>query len=237
MKVGVVTLFPEIFSALDYGIPRIAQEKKSIELYFWNPRDFTTDKHRTIDDTPYGGGPGMVMKIEPLYNAIQAAKEVLPKAKVIYLSPQGQTFNHQVAVNYSAVDELILLCGRYEGIDERLIELVVDNEISIGDYVLSGGEIPALTIIDAISRLLPDVLGDEQSAEQDSFANGLLDYPQYTRPIEFLDLKVPSVLTSGHHEQIANWRQQQSMQRTCKKRPDLVKSRSPTIVGRDKETK
>lgn len=222
MKIGVITLFPDMFKALDYGIPRRAQEKGALELTCWDPRAYTTDVHRTVDDTPYGGGPGMVMKVAPLQAALGEARQTLPKAKVIYLSPQGTPLDHAAVKQLSKGTELILLCGRYEGIDERLIELEVDAEYSIGDYVVSGGEIPAMVLIDAVSRQLPGVLGDKESANEDSFVNGLLDYPHYTRPAEISGKKVPEVLLSGDHAAIKKWRLEQSLARTKQRRPDLL---------------
>ena len=222
MKIGVITLFPEMFSALNYGIPRRAQEKGALELAFWDPRTYTTDVHRTVDDTPYGGGPGMVMKVAPLQAAITAARAALPKATIIYLSPQGKKLDHETIKQLSEGSELILLCGRYEGIDERLVELEVDAEYSIGDYVLSGGELPAMVLIDAISRQLPDVLGDPDSAIEDSFVDGLLDCPHYTRPAEIAGKMVPDVLLSGDHAAIKQWRLKQCLGRTWKRRPDLL---------------
>jgi tRNA (guanine37-N1)-methyltransferase len=225
MRLGLVSLFPEMFAALNHGILRRAQEKSLLEFHFWNPRTYTTDIHHSVDDTPYGGGPGMVMQIEPILAAITAAKESLPAAKVIYLSPQGNLFNHQQAKAFSQEREIIFLCGRYEGIDERLISLCVDEQWSIGDYVLSGGELAAMVIIDCVGRLLPGALGNEASAEQDSFANHLLDYPHYTRPADFHGLSVPEVLLSGDHAKIRTWRLTQSLQRTATHRPDLLNNR------------
>ena len=225
MKVGIISLFPEMFKALDYGIPRRAQEKGALELECWDPRTYTTDVHRTVDDTPYGGGPGMVMKVAPLQAAIAAARQSLPKATVIYLSPQGKTLDHATIKLLSEQPELILLCGRYEGIDERLITLEVDAEYSIGDYVLSGGELPAMVLIDAMSRQLPGVLGDSDSALEDSFVDGLLDCPHYTRPAEIAGKKVPEVLLSGDHAAIKRWRLEQALQRTMERRPDLLEKR------------
>lgn len=226
MKVGIISLFPDMFTALDYGIPRIAQEKQCLSIECWNPRDFTTDNHRTVDDTPYGGGPGMVMKIEPLQLAINTAREALPKAALIYLSPQGETLNHEAVCTMSLTEEIIFLCGRYEGIDERLIEQEVDAEWSIGDYVLSGGELAAMVIIDAIARQLPHVLGDDASAAEDSFATGILDYPHYTRPAEYAGKNVPDVLLSGNHAAIKAWREQQALGRTYLRRPDLLTTKT-----------
>lgn len=226
MKIGIISIFPDMFAALDLGIPRIAQEKQCLSIECWNPRDFTTDKHRTVDDTPYGGGPGMVMKVEPLQLAINAARAALPKAALIYLSPQGDTLNHQAVCEMKLAEEIIFLCGRYEGIDERLIEQEVDAEWSIGDYVLSGGELAAMVIIDAIARQLPNVLGDESSAAEDSFATGILDYPHYTRPAEYAGKDVPKVLLSGNHAAIKAWREQQALGRTYLRRPDLLKTKT-----------
>jgi tRNA (guanine37-N1)-methyltransferase len=223
VNLGVVTLFPEMFSAISgYGITGRAFKKGLMTLECWNPRSFTTDRHQTVDNRPYGGGPGMVMKAAPLQAALQVARNRLPDAKVVYLSPQGRTFDQATANEFAKRSELILLCGRYEGIDERLLQLEVDEEWSIGDYVLSGGELPAMVCIDAIARLIPGVLGHEESALQDSFANNLLDYPHYTRPELYKELEVPAVLLSGHHEAIRAWRLNQSLQRTKQRRPDLL---------------
>ena len=231
----VVTLFPEMFVALSQsGITRRALEEKRWSLDFWNPRDFTKDAHRTVDDRPYGGGPGMVMMVEPLEAAISSAKARqsacgLRSSRVVYLSPQGAPLTHQRVMRFvaSAQEEgLILLCGRYEGIDERLIERCVDEEISIGDFVLSGGEIPAMALLDAVVRQLPGVLNDADSAVQDSFVAGLLDCPHYTRPEEYAGQRVPDVLLSGHHEAIRRWRLKQSLGRTWQRRPDLLDGRT-----------
>ncbi|CAG9000163.1 MAG: tRNA (guanine-N(1)-)-methyltransferase [Candidatus Celerinatantimonas neptuna] len=225
LQMGVITLFPEMFDAIsEYGVTGRAIKRGLIALESWNPRDFTHDRHHTVDDRPYGGGPGMLMMVQPLKDAIEAAKEVLgSQAKVIYLSPQGKPFNQAGAVELAKSEKLIFLAGRYEGIDERLIRSHVDEEWSVGDYVLSGGELPAMTMIDAVSRLVPGVLGDKASAEQDSFMNGLLDYPHYTRPHELDGEVVPSVLLSGNHQEIARWREKQSLGRTYQRRPELLK--------------
>ena len=224
MKIAVITIFPEMLDALNFGMPIQAQKKQLLELRAVNPRDFTTDKHRTVDDRPYGGGPGMLMMAEPIQHAIDHAKAWLgQETKVIYLSPQGQVLKQQAVGQLAGLENLILLAGRYEGIDERLIDLAVDEEWSIGDYVLSGGELPAMVLIDAISRLIPGVLNHEESNQQDSFSDGLLDCPHYTRPEVFAGMEVPEVLLSGHHAKIATWRKQQSIQRTQTKRPDLLK--------------
>ena len=226
MKIGVISLFPEMFAALsDYGITSRAVKTGRLHLQFWNPRDFTHDRHQTVDDRPYGGGPGMVMMIEPLRAAIQAARQSLPAAQVIYLSPQGNTFSQAAAATLSEDEQLIFLCGRYEGIDERLLQLEVDQEWSIGDYVLSGGELAAMVMIDACARLLPGALGHQQSAEQDSFSDGLLDCPHYTRPEIYEDMAVPPVLLSGNHAKINRWRLKQSLARTRQRRPDLLVGR------------
>lgn len=231
----VVTLFPEMFVALSQsGITRRALEDGRWSLDFWNPRDFTRDVHRTVDDRPYGGGPGMVMMTEPLEKAISAAKARqsacgLASSRVVYLSPQGAPLTHQRVMRFvQAVprEGVVLLCGRYEGIDERLIERCVDEEISIGDFVLSGGEIPAMALLDAVVRQLPGVLNDADSAAQDSFVAGLLDCPHYTRPEEYDGQRVPDVLLSGHHEVIRRWRLKQALGRTWQRRPDLLDGRS-----------
>jgi tRNA (guanine37-N1)-methyltransferase len=223
MWFGVVSLFPEMFAALDYGIPGKAKKQGAINVQYWNPRDFTTDSHRTVDDRPYGGGPGMVMMAPPLKMAIDAAKTAANgPCKTVYLSPQGRHFDYHGAQELLKNERLILLCGRYEGIDERIIATAIDEEWSLGDYVLSGGELAAMVLIDAITRLLPGVLGSAQSATQDSFVAGLLDYPHYTRPENFSGLSVPEVLKSGNHEQIRRWRLQQALVKTWQKRPDLL---------------
>ena len=222
--IGVITLFPEMFDAItQQGVISRAIKNGTIEFNSWNPRDFTHDKHRTVDDRPYGGGPGMLMMVQPLSDAINAAKAKAGEgAKVIYLSPQGRKLDQQGVKQLANHDKLILVAGRYEGIDERVIQSIVDEEWSIGDFVLSGGELPAMTLIDAVSRLIPGVLGHELSAEEDSFANGLLDCPHYTRP-EVLDgQRVPEVLLSGNHEKIRKWRLKQSLGRTWLRRPELI---------------
>jgi len=229
MRFDVITLFPELVeSLLQSGIPRRAQQSGAIELHCWNPRDYSKDKHRTVDDRPYGGGPGMLMKADCLLDTIAAIKQptathsTAAEAKVIYLTPQGKQLDQAAIATMAKESRLTLLCGRYEGIDERVIELAVDEEWSIGDYVLSGGELGAMVLIDAISRLLPNVLGHQDSAAQDSFSEGLLDYPHYTRPAIVNDLAVPKVLTRGNHAEIAKWRRQQALGRTQQRRPDLL---------------
>ncbi len=223
LRVAVITLFPEMFSALtEYGITGRAVDRGQLNLLTYNPRDYARDVHRTVDDRPYGGGPGMVMRFEPLRDAIKAARSTLAMAKVIYLSPQGSRLQQSDLIAGKEDHELILLAGRYEGIDERLIDAEVDAEWSIGDYVLSGGELAAMVVIDAMSRSIPGVLGHEDSAEQDSFSQGLLDCPHYTRPEQVDGYDIPAVLSSGDHEKIRRWRLQQSLGRTWQRRPDLL---------------
>lgn len=227
MKIGIVSLFPEMFSAIrDSGVTGRAVNRGLISLAFWNPRDYAGDRHRTVDDRPYGGGPGMLMQVAPLKEALRAARaELGEQVKTIYLSPQGRLLTQAAVSELAREPALILLAGRYEGVDERLLESEIDEEWSIGDYVLSGGELPAMVVIDAMARLLPGVLGHEQSAQEDSFSNGLLDCPHYTRP-ELIDgAAVPEVLLSGDHEQIRRWRLQQSLWRTAERRPDLLRQR------------
>jgi tRNA (guanine37-N1)-methyltransferase len=234
MWFGLITLFPEMFSSMkEFGVLGRAVSSGMIEIEAWNPRDFALDKHRTVDDRPYGGGPGMLMKVQPLEDALEQsklrAKEKINtehgRAKVIYLSPQGQKLDHELALSLAKEPALICVSGRYEGIDERLIESQVDLEVSIGDYVLSGGELATMVLIDAIARLVPGVLGHEDSAKEDSFATGLLDCPHYTRP-EFIDgAAVPEVLMSGNHERIRKWRLQQALGRTYVRRPDLLQGK------------
>ena len=226
MWVGIISLFPEMFrSVTDFGVTGQAVKKGLLSIETWNPRDFTHDKHRTVDDRPYGGGPGMLMMVQPLRDAIQTAKLAAPgKTKVIYLSPQGRKLDQQGVEELAANENLLLICGRYEGVDERIIQSEVDEEWSIGDFVMTGGELPAMTLIDSVSRFVPGVLGDFASAEEDSFANGLLDCPHYTRP-EVLDHKeVPSVLKSGNHKDIRCWRLKQSLGRTWLRRPELLEN-------------
>ena len=225
-----ITLFPQMFDAVaESGITRRAKEEGKWSLSLWNPRDFTTDNYRTVDDRPYGGGPGMVMLAEPIEKAIaaaQAAQAEGAKAKVIYFSPQGKPLDHAKVMELKEAQRLILLCGRYEAVDERLLERCVDEEISLGDFVLSGGELAAMALIDAIVRQLPGVLNDAQSAMQDSFADGLLDCPHYTRPEVYKGERVPEVLMSGHHADIERWRLKQALGRTWLRRPDLLAART-----------
>ena len=224
MHVEVVTLFPEMVATVgEFGVVGRAQRENGFTLGFENPRDHTRDVHRTVDDRPYGGGPGMVMKYEPLAGAVAAARRrVPPDSPVVYLSPQGRQFDQAMARRFAAMPGMILLSGRYEGVDERLIEAVVDEEVSLGDFVMSGGEIAAMAVIDAVVRLLPGVLGDDESAAQDSFMEGLLDCPHYTRPELVEGRGVPEVLLSGDHAEIARWRLQQALGRTYERRPDLI---------------
>ena len=224
MQISVVSLFPEMVATIaGFGILGRAVERGLVSLDFENPRDHTLDAHRTVDDRPYGGGPGMVMKFEPLAAAVRALKARLPEGSpVVYLSPQGANFDQAVAKRYAALPGIVLLAGRYEGVDERLIESEVDEELSLGDFVLSGGEIAAMAIIDAVVRLLPGALGDEESAQQDSFEGGLLDCPHYTRPEVVEGRNVPDVLLSGDHAKIARWRTKQMLGRSFLRRPDLL---------------
>lgn len=233
----VVTLFPEMFAALTQsGVTRRALESGLWSLQLWNPRDFTSDRHRSVDDRPYGGGPGMVMLSAPLEAAIDAARarqraSGATASRVICLSPQGSLLTHARVLQLAQAEEaVVLVCGRYEGIDERLIGRCVDEEVSIGDFVLSGGEIPAMALLDAVVRQLPGVLNDAESAQQDSFVAGLLDCPHYTRPEEYAGLRVPEVLLSGHHEEIRRWRLQQALGRTWQRRPELLAGRSLSIT-------
>ncbi len=230
MRFDVITLFPELVQSVTLsGIVGRATKAGLINLHCWNPRDYTNDKHRTVDDRPYGGGPGMVMKPDCLVSTIKKVRTVninnAIQTKVIYLSPQGQTLNQSAVKEMSTEQGLIFLCGRYEGVDERVLEMEVDEEWSLGDYVLSGGELGAMVLIDAITRLLPDVLGHKDSANQDSFSDGLLDCPHYTRPEIFAGKGIPAVLKSGNHQRIAKWRRQQALGRTQQRRPELLENR------------
>ena len=224
MHISVVSLFPEMVSTIgEYGVVGRAQQRELMMLEIENPRDYASDVHRTVDDRPYGGGPGMVMKYEPVAAALEAAKGNLPVGcPVVYLSPKGRAFDQAMAQGFAKMPGLVLLAGRYEGIDERLFESHIDEEVSLGDFVLSGGEIAAMAVIDAVVRLLPGVLGDAESAAQDSFMRGLLDHPHYTRPEEIVGRKVPDVLLSGDHDRIARWRQKQALGCSYLRRPDLL---------------
>jgi tRNA (guanine37-N1)-methyltransferase len=229
MRIDVISLFPEMIRQVtEYGVTGKAAARGLLQLVTWNPRDYTRDRHRSVDDRPYGGGPGMVMSAQPVCDAIRAARADGGKVSVIYLSPQGSVLDQTAIQNFAARSRMVLLCGRYEGIDERVVELEVDEEWSLGDYVLSGGELAAMVVIDAVTRLLPDVLGDEDSAEQDSFSNGLLDCPHYTRPETFAGMRVPEVLLGGHHAEIERWRHKQALRRTWLRRPELLAKRQLT---------
>lgn len=220
MRIDILTLFPEMFGALSESIIGRAREKNLIEINVINIRDFSKDKHKKCDDAPFGGGAGMVMTPQPLFDAITSVKT--KDSLVILTSPRGQTFNQKLCKELSSFDHLIFVCGHYEGIDERIIELCIDREISIGDFVLTGGEIPAMAMVDAISRYVDGVLGNGQSLEEESFSSGLLEYPQYTRPAEFMGLKVPDVLLSGNHAEIAKFRKEQAEKITKSRRPDML---------------
>ncbi len=227
MWFGVISLFPEMFKAVtESGVTGRAVKRGLIEIDVWNPRDFAYDKYKTVDDKPYGGGPGMLMKVQPLRDAISAARKKAPQGtRVVYMSPQGDRLSHSLVTRFHDWGSLILIAGRYEGIDERILQKEVDLEVSIGDYVLSGGEIPAMCVIDAVSRMVPGVLGNLRNAYEDSFADGLLHFPQYTRPEVIDDMGVPEILMSGNHEKIRRWRLQQALARTYERRPDLLQSR------------
>ena len=242
MQFDVVTLFPEMFTAITQsGITRRAFEQKKCEIALWNPRDFTNDRHRTVDDRPYGGGPGMVMLVKPLEAAVQAAKArqvaaEVPIPKVIYLSPQGRPLTHERVMQLKMEPGLVLLCGRYEAVDQRFLDACVDEEISLGDFVLSGGELPAMALMDAVIRQLPGVLHDDASAVEDSFVNGLLDCPHYTRPEVHEGVAVPPVLMGGNHAEIEKWRRERALEATATKRPDLiVKARQAGLLTRADE--
>mgnify|MGYP003296035847 CR=1 FL=1 len=242
MQFDVVSLFPEMFAALTQsGVTRRALEQQRWGLSLWNPRDFTTDRHRTVDDRPYGGGPGMVMMARPLEAAIGAAKQRqvelgLAAPRVVFMSPQGRPLTHQRVMELKDEPGLVLLCGRYEAVDQRLLDRVVDEEISLGDFVLSGGELPAMALMDAVLRQLPGVLGDDASAIEDSFVNGLLDSPHYTRPETYEGVGVPPVLMGGNHAEIVKWRRQRMLEATARKRPDLlVKAREAGLLTKADE--
>lgn len=231
MKIDIISLFPEMFDGpLGHSILKRARDANLLTIDVTNPRDFALDKHRIVDDTPYGGGSGMVMKPDPLFYAVEHCKQLMPtsKRKVILTSPAGTPFTQQKAKELALFDQLIILCGHYEGIDDRIREHVIDESISIGDYVLTGGEIPAMVIADAVARMLPGVLGADDAAQHDSFYHGLLEYPQYTRPREFNGWEVPEVLLSGDHAKIDHWRRKQSLRITLECRPDLLQHRTLT---------
>ncbi len=242
MQFDVVTLFPEMFRALtDWGITSRAVKQQRYGLRTWNPRDFTTDNYRTIDDRPYGGGPGMVMLARPLEDAIGAAKAAqaeqgIAGTRVLLMSPQGKPLTHERVMDFAREPGLVLLCGRYEAIDQRLVDRCVDDEVSLGDFVLSGGELPAMALMDAVVRQLPGVLNDAQSAVQDSFVDGLLDCPHYTRPEEYEGARVPDTLLGGHHAQIEVWRRREALRNTFHKRPDLIeRARKNKMLSRADE--
>ena len=242
MQFDVVTLFPEMFAALTQsGVTRRAFEQGKCGLSLWNPRDFTTDNHRTVDDRPYGGGPGMVMMARPLEATITAAKQRqtalgLAAPRVVFMSPQGRPLTHERVTQLKAEPGLVILCGRYEAVDQRLLDRCVDEEISVGDFVLSGGEVPAMALMDAVIRLLPGVLNTEASAIEDSFVNGLLDSPHYTRPETYEGMAVPPVLMGGNHAEIVKWRRQRMLEATAKKRPDLlISARAAGLLSKTDE--
>jgi tRNA (guanine37-N1)-methyltransferase len=227
MQFDIITIFPEIFRGVfEFGIIRRAVEAGLIAINLHDLRDYTFDRHRQVDDRPFGGGAGMVMKPEPLFRAIEAVTHQAKDATVVMLSPQGRLLTQRVVEELALRERVVLICGRYEGVDERVIEQLADDEISIGDYVLSGGEIPAMVLVDGVTRLIPGALGCNESAERDSFADGLLDYPHYTRPVEYRGLKAPDVLTGGHHGEIEKWRRRKAMAKTLSRRPDLLERRA-----------
>ena len=230
MKFDVLTLFPEMFESLNQSIIGKGKEKGLIDINLVNIRDFSKNKHKQVDDTPYGGGAGMVMKADVVYDAYKSLNAA--KAKVIYMSPQGKVLNQNKVQSLAKEEHIILLCGHYEGIDQRVLDEIVDEEISIGDYVLTGGEIPAMVLIDSVSRYVDGVIKKE-STEEESFSNGLLEYPQYTRPETFLNSKVPEVLLSGNHQNIEKWRRQKSLENTYKKRPELLKNKKLSIEDKE----
>ena len=233
MRFDILTLFPGMFAGpFDESIIKRGRDKQLIDIAIHNIRDWATDRHQTTDDAPYGGGAGMVMKVEPLTACIESVKARHPASNVVMTSPQGRRLTHQVASELAQRDGLIIVCGRYEGIDERVRNLCIEDDLSIGDFVLSGGEIAAMTIVDAVTRLVPGVLGSEESAETDSFCDGLLEYPQYTRPPEFRGLTVPEILLSGNHELIRKWRRRESLRKTRLLRPDLMTDRALTKEDR-----
>ncbi|HEY1147919.1 MAG TPA: tRNA (guanosine(37)-N1)-methyltransferase TrmD [Pseudoduganella sp.] len=242
MQFDVITLFPEMFAALTQsGVTRRAFEQKKWGLSLWNPRDFTTDNHRTVDDRPYGGGPGMVMLAKPLEATINAAKQRqvvsgLPEPRVVFMSPQGKQLTHERVMQLKQEPGLVVLCGRYEAVDQRLLDRCIDEEISLGDFVLSGGELPAMALMDAVVRQLPGVLNTDASAVEDSFVNGLLDSPHYTRPEIYEGESVPPVLLGGNHAEIEKWRRERMLEATARKRPDLlVKAREAGLLSKKDE--
>lgn len=222
MRIDILTLFPEMFDSLKASLIGKAQEKNLIEINVINIRDFSLDKHKKTDDYAFGGGAGMLMTPQPIYDAFMSIKDY-KKAYKVYMSPKGKTLTQAKVKELSNIEHLIILCGHYEGVDQRIIDLLIDEEISIGDYVLTGGELPAMVVVDSVARYLPNVLGNQESTEDESFSNGFLEYPQYTRPYEFMGLKVPDVLISGHHQNIEKWRKEESEKITKKRRPDILK--------------
>lgn len=224
MRIDVLTLFPEMLAGVfDHSIIGRARDSGALTIELYNPRDYTEDRHHVVDDYAYGGGPGMVMKPDPLFECVDAVQAMAePVGRVVLLTPQGRLLNHDVVDELAAEQRLILICGHYEGVDERVREFLVDDEISVGDYVLSGGEPAAIVVVDAVARHQPGVLGSEESLEEESHAGGLLEYPQYTRPAEYRGMAVPEILVSGHHAEIAKWRRRQSIVRTARRRPDLI---------------
>jgi tRNA (guanine37-N1)-methyltransferase len=232
MRFDIVTIFPEIFRGVfEFGIIRRAVEAGLIDIKVHDLRDYTHDRHRQVDDRPFGGGAGMVMKPEPLFRAVEAITHAAADSSIVLLSPQGRPFTQRVAEEFAGRSQVVLICGRYEGVDERVIEHLINDEVSIGDYVLSGGEIPAMVVVDGVTRLIPGALGCEQSAETESFAGsgggaGLLDYPHYTRPAEYRGMKAPDVLSSGNHAVIEAWRRRKALEKTLRRRPDLIRGRA-----------
>ncbi len=230
MRIDIVTIFPDMFKAvLDESIIKRAQNKKKVKIYVHNLRDYTQDKHKKVDDRPFGGGPGMVMNAQPFFDAVESIKKKTRFKKnltrVVLLSPKGRKLTQKVAMRYSHFKHIIMLCGHYEGIDNRVSDYLIDEEVSIGDYVLTGGELPAMVLLDSLVRLIPGVLGDKKSLIFESFQGNLLEYPQYTRPANYAGMKVPSVLLSGKHNDIESWRKKKSLEATRKKRPDLLKNK------------
>ncbi len=223
MRIDIVTIFPQAFTPLQVGVVGRAQERGLLQVHVHDLRDFTTDRHRQVDDVPYGGGPGMVMKVEPFYAAVEAIRRQSGGApRVLLPSPQGRPLTQALLAELARAPQVIILCGRYEGVDERVVEGLGAEEISIGDYVLSGGELPAMVIVEGLARLVPGVVGDQQSVAEESFSAGLLDFPHYTRPPEFRGMRVPQILLSGHHEAIRRWRRKEQLRRTRQRRPDLL---------------
>lgn len=225
MRIDIITIFPDMFEpVLNESIIKRAQAKKKVKIYLHDLRDFTSDKHRKVDDRPFGGGSGMLMRPEPIFNAVKYIKSEIKnqKSKIILLCPQGEKMTQKLAKRLVKFEHLILICGHYEGVDERIRQKLIDKEVSIGDYVLTGGELPAMVLVDAVVRLIPGVLGDKNSLHFESFEGNLLEYPHYTRPAKFRNMQVPQVLLSGNHEKIENWRRQQALKRTRKRRPDLL---------------